>query len=776
MDGLSSAASVIEVIRLAGSIVKICGGYIKEVKDARDEIRELQETVADLAEVLQELKVFLQGPNGAKLSSSRTLDRSITKCFSTLRVLEPLKGTEVEGFMSDLATYKSNFTLSLQIDQTSVVTGISETTDRIDRNMDLEQLPVARGAEFDSYTNQYEDYCLPGTREEILRQVLEWARSPRGKCIFWLNSRAGTGKSTISRTVTEILQNANLLGANFFFKRGERDRGSATKLFPTIIRQLAKNIPQLTPSVQKAIHDNSDIATKGLKQQFDKILLQPLLGLNLSTLPIPIVVIVIDALDECDVDNDMRLVLQLLPRLQETQAVRLRVFLTSRPEWPILQEFSKITRREYEDLILHQIPEPVILHDISLFFKHRLSVIRTDRSLPIGWPGDTNIQNLVSLSVPLFIFAATICRMFEDPHWDPVDSLQEILMPRNNGSKLDGTYLPVLNRLLNGQNERQEKQLVQEFQQVIGAIVILESPLSVISLSRLIGLPERIVYLRLNPLHSVLSVPDDETLPVRLYHLSFRGFLLDPETRGKTPLWVDKKDMHCKLATRCLLRHFLHWVEAMNLLGVGSEVVGIINLLQTGVAGDNHDSMSEFLFDAERFILKNCQIADTAPLQLYHSGLIFTPEMSIIRREFETETPGRTLEGHSDFVWSVVFSPNGRLLASGSRDKTVRIWDTATGGLQQTLEGHSDQIQSVVFSPDGRLLASGSRDKTVRIWDTTTGSLQQTLEGYSDQVHSVGFSPDGRLLASGSADKTVRLWSTATGGLQQTLEGYSDQI
>lgn len=79
---------------------------------------------------------------------------------------------------------------------------------------------------------------------------------------------------------------------------------------------------------------------------------------------------------------------------------------------------------------------------------------------------------------------------------------------------------------------------------MIGAIVILESPLSVISLLRLLGLPERLIYLRLNPLHSILSVLDNETLPVRLFHLLFRDFLLDLETREKTPFWVDKKEMH----------------------------------------------------------------------------------------------------------------------------------------------------------------------------------------------------------------------------------------
>jgi hypothetical protein len=517
---------------------------------------------------------------------------------------------------------------------------------RVHLYIDLDnKLSPVLGAAFDSYADQHEDQCLPGTRTDLLSQIREWASSPQGRCILWLNGIAGTGKSTISRTIARTFSESKSLGASFFFKRGEIDRGNARKLFPTIARQLAISIPGINPVLQKAVYENPGILTKTMREQFEKLLLQPLHSLKQSEIPSQAIVIVVDALDECDGDSDIRLILQLLPQLQNLAATRLRVFLTSRPDLPIRLGFLKIADDDHRDFVLHDIPLEVIKHDISLFFDCRLTDIRTERFLPSDWSGDEALQKLVALSVPLFIFAATICRIFEEPDWDPRNSLTEILTRQNDQSKLDRTYLPVLDRLLGKQHEKQKEKLVSEFRQVIGAIVTLESPLSIPSLAKLLYLPERLIRLRLDPLQSVLRVPDNETVPVRLFHLSFRDFLLDPDTRKKNPLGINETEMHYMLAKQCLLisqslrknicglpsfgterteidrycidrslppelqyacrywayhlvqcinlieimhtafsflqTHFLHWVEAMGVLGLTSEVVGILHLLQT---------------------------------------------------------------------------------------------------------------------------------------------------------------------------------------------------
>ncbi|CAD5932100.1 Vegetative incompatibility protein HET-E-1 [Planktothrix agardhii] len=134
-----------------------------------------------------------------------------------------------------------------------------------------------------------------------------------------------------------------------------------------------------------------------------------------------------------------------------------------------------------------------------------------------------------------------------------------------------------------------------------------------------------------------------------------------------------------------------------------------------------------------------------------------------------------TLTGHSSFVYSVAFSPDGQTLASGSFDKTIKLWDVQSQREIATLTGHSSPVTSVAFSPDGRTLASGSHDN-IKLWDVQSQQQSATLTGHSHLVRSVAFSPDGRTLASGSFDKTIKLWDVQRQREIATLTGHSDNV
>jgi WD40 repeat protein len=132
----------------------------------------------------------------------------------------------------------------------------------------------------------------------------------------------------------------------------------------------------------------------------------------------------------------------------------------------------------------------------------------------------------------------------------------------------------------------------------------------------------------------------------------------------------------------------------------------------------------------------------------------------------------KTLQGHENSVSSVVISPDGQTIAS-SGDRTIKLWNLATGKEISSLNGHSQQVNVVVISPDGKTLVSGSDDNTIKIWNLATGRQIRTLTGHSDAVHALVITPDGKTLVSGSDDSTIKIWNLATGRQIRTLMGHT---
>jgi hypothetical protein len=427
----------------------------------------------------------------------------------------------------------------------------------------LNQLPYADGAPFNAFRRDYERYCLPDTRVELLNEITTWGNTSDGPCIFWLNGMAGTGKSTISRTVARHFAEQRRLGASFFFSRGQGDLGHAEKFFTTIASQIAHALPTLKRHICEAIAEDHRIGTQGLREQWRKLIFQPLSKLeNLSSHRLPII-LVIDALDECEKEDrkdDVRMILRLLAEAKDLPNIRLRIFLTSRPEVPIDDEFNVISKLTHQDFILHHISNDIIEHDILIFIQYEFERIRRERGLLSDWPKAKDIHSLVHDANGLFIYAATICRFIDRRH--PEKQLSIILQCMGSSPptlrtsptrSLDEMYSQVLkSSIYTNYDEEEQEELVDLFKLTVGSIVILSDTLSTTALTNLLNLPRRDVDETLKHVQAVLDVPSTPDLPVRLLHPSFRDFLLDKNRCSDLQFWVDEKQAHQKLADDCI--------------------------------------------------------------------------------------------------------------------------------------------------------------------------------------------------------------------------------
>ena len=365
---------------------------------------------------------------------------------------------------------------------------------------------------------------------------------------------AGTGKSTISRTLANRFKMEKTLGGNFFFSRASGEANNAANLVGTLAHQLANKLPALKPFICEAISLNEDVLRQGLRNQWKELILMPLSKVSISGCPT--VNIIMDALDECGSDDDIKIILQLLIEVERLKAADLGIFVTSRPEVIIRLGFAAMPEITHHRLDLRDIPRSIVQRDISILLESEFDSIRRLHKLR-DWPTQRDRQILVERSDCLFIYAKTACRYIGDPDWDPEERLSEILYGASTGGPatagLDAMYLQVLkSALTNSRNEAAVHALCVRFKHIVGTIVTTFDELSVPVLGRLLSIKPGIVDVALGSLHSVLDVSSDAGSPIRLLHPSFHDFLVDKTRCRDARFCIDQALIHGELADVCL--------------------------------------------------------------------------------------------------------------------------------------------------------------------------------------------------------------------------------
>ncbi|THY81471.1 hypothetical protein D6C95_09104 [Aureobasidium pullulans] len=429
----------------------------------------------------------------------------------------------------------------------------------------LDLLPAVCNASFDAASRQNGPFCLDDTRVEILERIMLWSDSASNdKPIFWISGMAGTGKSTIARTIALKLQEKERVLASFFFVRDNAASESAKDFFTTIAKQLATSEdPALREKICAAIRNNRDIVYKAQRLQWQRLVLKPLTQLceeRQTPRDRPLAVIIIDALDECNNQDNVREILRIICGYGGLDHARLRIIITSRPETPIQLGFEDMPHILYKTLSLDDVSHEIVNADLTVFFNHRLKEVRGRHGgLSSGWPGADSVTSLVARCGGLFIYAATLSRfLLQNPkvcHGRLNLIMEEYQVSSNNYLEpLDRMYLTILRVSADDTSalsDHESETLQEHFNHVVGSIVVLQDGISAEALALLLRMPMMNVVGILHNLQSVIRYFQDGRA-IRLLHESFREFITDSKRCTELRFHVEPERAHKKLLDDCL--------------------------------------------------------------------------------------------------------------------------------------------------------------------------------------------------------------------------------
>ena len=378
--------------------------------------------------------------------------------------------------------------------------------------------------------------------------------------MFWLNGLAGTGKSTIAQTFAEMSFADGKLGASFFCSHDFKDRSDLRKIFPTLAFQLAYRYPRFREELIPVLIASPDVGRESLCSQMEKLIVGPLETTRIPTL------IIIDALDECKDEEPASAILSILSRYVD-QIPFVKFFITGRPEPRIRSGFRLTSLRPITEVLkLHDVKRPLVDIDIRLFFRTCLTDIAKNLSLTDvaeDWPHSSDVDILCGKAAGLFIYASTAVKFVASPYHQPQKRLSILVsLPQSTAREgefgIDDLYTEILGHAYHKMGPDSQKpdhqEVYRHFRTVVGAVLLAFNPLSMKTLSCLlydIGTPSDI-YVTLNPLHSLLLVPEGIEDPIRIFHKSFPDFLMDSKRCRDIRFYVDPSIHHAEILLSCL--------------------------------------------------------------------------------------------------------------------------------------------------------------------------------------------------------------------------------
>ncbi|CAE6448316.1 unnamed protein product [Rhizoctonia solani] len=666
-------------------------------------------------------------------------------------------------------------------------------------NARLEGLNPAQQAAYDSNLSMKINRrgCTEGTRIGVLDGLDNWLYDSSSSSIYWMNGMAGTGKTTIASTFCERVERCKLLAASFFCTRSSAECRDVSRIVPTIAYQLARYSIPFQSALYKVLGQNPDIGSKNILKQFEKLLKEPL---QQATGSIPEnLVVVIDALDECEDQNGVELVLDMLFR--HAAQVPVKFLVTSRPEPEI---YGKMLAHadSRKVLRLHDIEQSLVQADIELYLREALEFMT---------PTPTEIEELAKRSGALFIYAATLVRYISGKHTkDHSKRLKAALDMKQDSTKqntqIDALYKTVLKSALS--EDELEADEAEDIQLVLRIVLLAQEPISVKTIADLTGIEDqRRVEHALPSLRSVLYQSESDNQLVSTLHASFPDFMFNEERSG--PYFCDAGECSQLLARKCFLvmkeqLHFnicdlpssfvpdreienlkdrisdnisstlaytcRYWASHLKLVrapGSGvllallsefmshsllfwMEVLSLRRELLMGVdgllkaqqwlvgAGSSSPDLVLFIDDARSFVTGFAvnPVSQSTP-HIYLSSLAFCPQSNLVYKHYRKRTHG-------------LLELKGSLM-DRREAAPLAIWNT------------SSEIQSLALSPDGTRVAIGCLDTTISILSAYNGAVHVgPLQGHTSSVDTIAFSPDGGRLVSGSLGG-IRVWNAYNG-------------